>query len=322
MIWKTLAASLLAASTLGAAAAAQAAWPDKPIRVVVPFAPGSFTDIAARAVGNVLSKQIGQPVVVENHGGAGSTIGTEIVAHAKPDGYTFLLTDNSFAVSAALYSKLPYQPFKDLTQVSLVAEAPAVLVARSDLPTQTLKATLDNARAHPDQLTFGSGGTGSSAHLAMELLLLQAHVKARHIPYKGVAAAITDIVAKRIDIGIGSVGSTAQYIVNGRIKGLAVSGSKRHPMFPQVPTFAEAGFPDYQMMYRFGVMAPAKTPTAIIEHMQKEIALALKSPEIGKVFGTAGVEPKSSSPADYAKEVRDESNMWKDVIHRANVKLE
>ncbi|GAB2887574.1 tripartite tricarboxylate transporter substrate binding protein [Paralcaligenes ginsengisoli] len=321
MIWKLLSVALIASATC-AAASAQSGWPTKPIRIVVPFAPGSFTDTAARVVGSELSKQLKQPVVVENHGGAGSTIGTEIVAHAKPDGYTFLLTDNSFAVSAALYEKLPYKPFKDFAQVSLVAEAPAVLVARTNLPTKTLKATLDEARAHPDTLTFGSGGTGSSAHLAMELLLLQAHVKARHIPYKGVAASITDIVAQRIDIGIGSVGSTAQYIVNGRLMGLAVSGSKRHPMFPQVPTFAEAGFPDYQMMYRFGVMAPAKTPPAIIDRMQKEIAHALESPQVNKVFGAAGVQPTSSSSSNYAKQVRDESAMWKDVIHRANIKME
>lgn len=321
MIWKLLSVALIASATC-AAASAQSDWPNKPIRIVVPFAPGSFTDTAARVVGSELSKQLKQPVVVENHGGAGSTIGTEIVANAKPDGYTFLLTDNSFAVSAALYQKLPYKPFKDFAQVSLVAEAPAVLVARTNLPTKTLKATLDEARAHPDTLTFGSGGTGSSAHLAMELLLLQAHVKARHIPYKGVAASITDIVAQRIDIGIGSVGSTAQYIVNGRLMGLALSGSKRHPMFPQVPTFAEAGFPDYQMMYRFGVMAPAKTPPAIIDRMQKEIAHALETPQVNKVFSAAGVQPTSSSSSDYAKEVRDESAMWKDVIHRANIKME
>lgn len=321
MIWKLLSVALIASATC-AAASAQSDWPNKPIRIVVPFAPGSFTDTAARVVGSELSKQLKQPVVVENHGGAGSTIGTEIVANAKPDGYTFLLTDNSFAVSAALYEKLPYKPFKDFAQVSLVAEAPAVLVARTNLPTKTLKATLDEARAHPDTLTFGSGGTGSSAHLAMELLLLQAHVKARHIPYKGVAASITDIVAQRIDIGIGSVGSTAQYIVNGRLMGLALSGSKRHPMFPQVPTFAEAGFPDYQMMYRFGVMAPAKTPPAIIDRMQKEIAHALETPQVNKVFSAAGVQPTSSSSSDYAKEVRDESAMWKDVIHRANIKME
>ena len=321
MIWKLLSVALIASATC-AAASAQSDWPNKPIRIVVPFAPGSFTDTAARVVGSELSKQLKQPVVVENHGGAGSTIGTEIVANAKPDGYTFLLTDNSFAVSAALYQKLPYKPFKDFAQVSLVAEAPAVLVARTNLPTKTLKATLDEARAHPDTLTFGSGGTGSSAHLAMELLLLQAHVKARHIPYKGVAASITDIVAQRIDIGIGSVGSTAQYIVNGRLMGLALSGSKHHPMFPQVPTFAEAGFPDYQMMYRFGVMAPAKTPPAIIGRMQKEIARALETPQVNKVFSAAGVQPTSSSSSDYAKEVRDESAMWKDVIHRANIKME
>jgi len=318
---KWLPAALLAL-TFASTAHAQDDWPSRPIRIVVPFTAGSFTDTAARAVGNELSSQLGQPVVVENRGGAGSTIGTDVVAKAQPDGYTFLLTDNSFPVSAALYKSLPYQPFQDLVQVALVAEAPAVMVGRPNLPTKTLKATMDWAHANPGKLTFGSGGQGSSAHLAMEQLLLDADVQAVHIPFKGVAASMVEIVAQRVDVGIGSVGSTVQYIGDGRLMGLALSGDKRHPMFPQVPTFAEAGFPKYDMMYRFGVMAPAGTPPAIIDRMQKEVARALQSAKVKEVFNAAGVDPKASTPEEYARLVRDESEMWKSVIQKAGVKVD
>ncbi|GAA5232289.1 tripartite tricarboxylate transporter substrate binding protein [Verticiella sediminum] len=318
---KLLPAALLALG-LASAAQAQNAWPDKPIRIIVPFTAGSFTDTAARAVGNELSTQLGQPIVVENRGGAGSMLGTDVVAKAAPDGYTFLLTDNSFPVSAALYQKLPYRPFEDLMQVTLVAEAPAVMVGRPDLPTKTLKETLDRAKEQPDTLTFGSGGQGSSAHLAMEQLLLEAGVQAVHVPFKGVAAAMIEIAAGRVDVGIGSVGSTVQYIGDNRLLGLAISGEQRHPMFPEVPTFAEAGYPEYDMMYRFGIMAPAGTPAEIVDRLQKGVAQALQNPRVQETFRSAGVEPKASTPAEYAKLTRDESETWKGVIQRANVKVD
>jgi len=317
-----LVAFALTALTFAFSAHGQPAWPSKPIRIVVPFSPGSFTDTAARAVGAELSTQLGQPVVVENRGGAGSTIGTDVVAKADPDGYTFLLTDNSFAVSTALYKKLQYDPVKDIVQVSLVADAPAVLAGRADLPTKTLKETVEYARSHPEKLTFGSGGQGSSAHLAMEAFLLQTGVKMVHVPFKGVAASMVEIVAGRIDVGIGSVGSTVQYIRDKRLIGLALSGKERHPMFPEVPTFAEAGYPDYDMMYWFGVMAPAGVPQAIVDRMQQEIAKALKTDKVKEVFGGAGVRAQSSTPAEFAKRVRSETDMWKDVIKRANVHTE
>lgn len=296
-------------------------WPSKPIRIVVPFAPGSFTDTAARTVGAEISQQLGQPVVVENKGGAGSTLGTDIVAKAPPDGYTFLVTDNSFAVSAALYDKLPYDP-KNLTQVSLLADAPAVLVGRPNLPTKTLKETVEAARAQPGKLTFGSGGQGSSAHLAMEAFLLQNKIEMTHIPFKGIAAAMVDVAAGRVDIAIGSVGSTSGYIKDGRLLGLAVSGTKRQNIFPQVPTFAEAGYPSYNMMYWFGMMAPAGTPPLVIERMQKAITRAVTSAKVQEVFGGAGVRPIATTPAAFSKLVQSETTLWSEVIQRAKIKPE
>ncbi len=308
-------------TTSTSAHAQPAPWPNKPIRVVVPFAPGSFTDTAARTVGAELTALLGQTVVVENKGGAGSTLGTDIVAKAAPDGYTFLVTDNSFAVSAALYDKLPYQP-KEIMQVSLLADAPAVLVGRPDLATKTLKETVEFGRANPGKLTFGSGGQGSSAQLAMEAFLLQNKVEMVHVPFKGIAAAMVDVAAGRVDIAIGSVGSTSGYIKDNRLIGLAVSGDARQAIFPNVPTFAEAGYPEYKMMYWFGMMAPAGTPPAIIDRMQKEIAKAVTAAKVKEVFGGAGVRATSTTPAAFTELVQNETALWADVIKRAKIKAE
>jgi len=317
----SFALSAILSSIVPATHAQTESWPNKPIKIVVPFGAGSFTDTAARTIGAEISKELGQPVIVENKGGAGSTLGTDQVAKAAPDGYTFLLTDNSFAVSAALYNSLPYQPDKDIIQVSLVADAPAVLVGRPKLPANTLKEVVDLAKKEPGKLTFGSGGQGSSAHLAMESFLLQNKLSLNHIPFKGIAPALVDVAADRVDIAIGSVGTTGAYIKDGRLKGLAVSGNQRHPMFPDVPTFAQAGYPDYKMMYLFGVMAPAGTPKPIVEKMQAAITKAIATEKVQSVFSAAGVQAKATTPAQYAKLVQDEINQWRNVIKQANVKI-
>ena len=296
-------------------------WPSKPIRVVVPFAPGSFTDTAARTVGAELALQFGQPIVVENKGGAGSTLGTDIVAKAAPDGYTFLVTDNSFAVSAALYDKLPYQP-KDLVQVSLLADAPAVLVGRPNLPAKSLKDVVELARKEPGKITFGSGGQGSSAHLAMEAFLLQNKIQMTHIPFKGIAAAMVDVAAGRVDIAIGSVGSTSAYIKDGRLLGLAVSGTQRQTIFPDVPTFAQAGYPGYNMTYWFGMLAPAGISADIVNRMQAAIAKAVTSTKVKEVFGAAGVRPTATTSADFTQMVQSETKLWSEVIRNAKIKTE
>ncbi len=295
-------------------------WPQKVIKIIVPFAPGSFTDTAARVVGAEITKHTGQTVIVDNKGGAGSTLGTDAVAKSNPDGYTFLLTDNSYAVSAALYDKLPYQPNKDIVQVSLVAEAPAVLVGRLNLPQKNVREIVQSAQQNPNAFSFGSGGIGSSAHLAMEAFLSQNNLKMTHIPFKGIASAILDVVADRVDLAIGSVGSTAPFIKDGKLQGLAVSGNLRNPLLPQVPTFSQAGYPNYKMMYWFGVMAPAGTPAEIIKKMNHEISLAIQTPQVIEVFKSAGVNPSSNSPTEFSKLVKDESQMWLEIIKKSDIK--
>ena len=295
-------------------------WPNKVIKIAVPFAPGSFTDTAARVIGAEITKHTGQTVIIDNKGGAGSTLGTDAVAKSAPDGYTFLLTDNSFAVSTALYEKLPYQPLKDITPVSLVADAPAVLVGRLNLPQKNLKEIVQAARSNPNGFNYGSGGIGSSAHLAMEAFLVQNNLKMTHIPFKGIASAIVDVVADRVDLAIGSVGSTAPFIRDGKLMGVAISGNQRHPLFPQVPTFAQAGFPNYKMTYWFGVLAPTGTPNDIIEKMHQEIVHAIQTPQVIEVFKNAGVNPTSNSPAEFSKMIRDESAMWSEIIKKSDIK--
>ena len=317
---QTAAPASLANST-AASNSATPAWPTKPIRIVVPFGAGSFTDIAARTVGAELSTKLGQSIIVETKGGAGSTLGTDLVAKAAPDGYTFLVTDNSFAVSSALYEKLPYAP-KDLVQVSLLADAPAVLVGRPGLPAKTLKDMVELARSQPGKLTFGSGGQGSSAQLAMEAFLLQNKLELIHVPFKGIAPALMEVAADRVDIAISSVGTASAYLKDNRLLGLAVSSEKRHPNMPNVPTFTEAGFSNYKMMYWFGMMAPAGTPPAIIDRMQKEIVKAVATPKVVEVFAATGVRAIATSPATFTKMVQSETTLWSEVITRAKIKPE
>ena len=329
MIRKTLRTMVACAGTLlcHAALAQPSAlqtppWPVKPIRVVVPFAAGSFTDTAARTVGIELGTLLGQPVIVENKGGAGSTLGTDIVAKSAPDGYTFLVTDNSFAVAPALYEKLPYSASADLTAVSLLADSPAMLVARPDLPAGTLREVVDAIRKDPGAMTFGSGGQGSSAHLAMLAFLLQNNLEMNHIPFKGITAAIVDVSAGRVDLAIGSVGSTSAQLRDHRLKGLAVTGDARLAAFPDIPTFAEAGFRDYRMLYWFGMFAPAGTPAAIVDRMQQAIARAVATPRVREVFEAAGVRPTASTPQTFAKLVSNEQAQWADIISRAKVRAD
>ena len=304
------------------AARAQPVWPTRAVKVIVPFAAGSFTDVAARAIAAELTQQLGQPVIVENRGGAGGTLGADAVAKAAPDGHTLLLTDNSFVISPGLYAKLPYDPRKDLVPVSLVAEGPAIMIARSDLPATTLKGVVDLAKAKPKGLSFGSGGQGSSAHLATEMFLNMAGIEMLHVPFKGVAAAISEVVAKRLDITIGSIGSAGPQVQGGLVRGIAVTGKQRSAMLPEVPTFAESGYPDYNMVYWFGVLAPAATPPAVLSRLYEELVRATAKPRIQEIFSAQGVRALTNTPADYSRQIGEEMKMWQGVIAKAGVKIE
>jgi len=206
--------------------------------------------------------------------------------------------------------------------VSLLADAPAVLVARPGLPQKTLRDVIQEARKSPRKISFGSGGQGSSAHLAMEHLLSQNNVQMIHVPFKGIAAAMVEVIADRVDVAIGSVGSTSAHLKEGRLQGLAISGETRHPLLPNVPTFAEAGFGNYKMVYWFGLMAPGGTPAAVVERLQQEIARAVTAPKVREVFAAAGVRPTATTAAAFATLVREETAQWAELIKRSEIKPE
>lgn len=298
------------------------AWPARPLRIVVPFAPGAFTDVSARTLAIELTGQLGQPVIVDNRTGAGGTIGTEIAARATPDGYTLLLSDNSFTISPGLYAKLPYNPLKDFIHVSQIAESPSLMSGRVKLPAKTLKELVELARAKPGALTFGSGGQGSSAHLAMELFLNVAGVKMLHVPFKGIGPALAEAIADRIDVLISSLAAGAPHIQNERTRGYAVSGKERHPILPGVPTYAEAGYPKYDMSYWWGIAVPAGTPPAVVARLNQELARASGKPMLRDIYQKQGAVAVTSSPAEHTRRVNAEIQTWKNVIARAGVKLQ
>jgi tripartite-type tricarboxylate transporter receptor subunit TctC len=292
------------------------------VRVVVPFAPGALTDIAARAIGVELGEQLGHPFIVENKGGAGGTLGTADVAKSSPDGSSFVFTDNSYMISAGLYSKLPYDPVKDLVPVTLAVEAAAIIIARLDLPAKNPRELVALAKAKPRTLTYGSGGQGSSAHLATALFLTQAGVEMVHIPFKGVAAAIADVVGGRVDVTISTVGAALGQVKSGKVRALAVTGKERVPSLAEVPTFAESGYPDYDMLYRFGFLAPAGTPPAIVNRMRDEVVKAASKPRVRELLIPQGARPVASTPAEYGAIIEREMRTWKAVIESAGVKVE
>jgi tripartite-type tricarboxylate transporter receptor subunit TctC len=298
------------------------AWPAKPVRIVVPFAPGALTDVAARALALELSGELGQQFVVENRGGAAGTLGADLVAKSPPDGHNVLFTDNSFMISAGLYPKLPYDPLKDLAPVTLAVESPAILVSRLELPAKSVQEVVALAKAKPATLTFGSGGQGSSAHLATELLLMQAGIEMVHIPFKGVAAALAEVVGGRVDVTISSVGGALGHVKSSKVRPLAVTGKERLAALGEVPTFAESGYPDYDMVYRFGFLAAAGTPPAVVARFRDEVAKAGAKQRVRELLAPQGARMVASTPAEYAAVIEREIRTWKAVIQKANVKVE
>lgn len=310
---------------LGGAAAtafAQPNYPSKPVRIIVPVVPGSFTDLAARALGNELTGPFGQPVVVENRPGAGTTIGADLVAKSAPDGHTLLITENSFSISPALYPKLPYDTLKDFTPVSLVAEAPYILWCRTDLPVRNLKELVDMARAKPGQLTFGSGGQGTSSHLSAELFFEKANMSVIHVPFKGVGASMTEVMAGRVDFGGSSVASPIAHIRANKLRPLAVTGNQRSEMLPDVPTFAEAGFSGYDAPIWFGFLAPAGTPPAVVSKIHEELGQALAKPSIQELFKKQGARVMHVAAPEFGRRIAAEIQTWKGLVARRGIKVE
>ena len=260
--------------------------------------------------------------MVENRGGAGGTAGTTAVVRAPPDGYTLLLTDTSLSISPGLYPNLPYDPVRDLAQISRIADSPSILLVRPGLGPRTLAELVALAKQQPGGITFGSGGPGSSAHLAMELLLNLAGVQALHVPFRGVAAAIAEVIAGRVDMAIASLASGVAHVKGGTLIGLGVSGEKRSALLPEVPTFAEAGQPAYDMSYWWGIAAPAGTPRPVLERLHREVVRACEKPRLRDAFLQQAAVAITSTPEEMTRHLEREIGVWREVITRAKVSIQ
>ncbi len=300
-------------------------WPNaKPIRLVIPFPAGGATDIVARTVAQKLSATLGQQVVVDNKPGAGGTIGADIVAKAAPDGYTLLMaTSSTHSIGPALNPKMPYDAFKDFAPIAHVANAPSVLVVGNRFPAQTTQELIQLLKQNPGKYNFGSSGIGTYPHLSAEMFKWRAGgLFVVHIPYRGTGLVITDLMAGQITFLMDSIVSAQTHLQDGRVRALAVTGSKRSTSLPSVPTFAEVGVPGMAFSNWFGVFAPAGTPPELVARLNREINASLAAPEVIDRFVKTGAEAAGGTPEQFAKLYRDEFESWKQVIQRANVKAE
>ncbi|WP_029044877.1 tripartite tricarboxylate transporter substrate binding protein [Cupriavidus sp. amp6] len=313
----------LAASLSIAAPAAQAAYPDHPIRWIVPFPAGGAMDNIARTLGEDMSRTLGQSIVVENRPGAGGNIGTELVARAPADGYTLIIVANGMAVNPALYGKLSYDPVKDFAPVSLLAVVPNVLVAnKSRRQEATVKDVIAHARAAPGKYTYASAGNGTSIHLAAELFTSMAHVDMLHIPYKGSGPAMSDLLGGQVDYMFDSITSAKPQIESGKLTPIAVTTARRSSALPNVPTVAEAGLPGYELSPWFAAFVPAKTPQPVIDKLNGAMLEALRKPAVQKRLTQIGAEPIGSSPAVLRDHLAKETEKWGALIRQRGIRAD
>ena len=318
-----LAASLAAASLGLAALPARAEYPDKPLKLVIPFPPGGITDVIGRNLAHHAQQAMGQPMIVDNRPGGGGVIATDVVAKSAPDGATILLAAIGQAVvNPYLLKKLPYDPKADLTPVSLIAQGPNVLVVNAASPYKTLGDLLADAKKTPGALTFGSYGNGSSPHLAAALLTERTGATFTHIPYKGAAPAMNDLLGGQTSFMFDSLITSLPQLKAGKLRALAVTSAARNALIPNVPTFAEAGVSDFTMVAWYGIFAQGKTPPGIVDRLNKEIVDFAATPAARKQFADQGLELISDSPSEYAKFLASEDKKWSAVIKRANITID
>ncbi len=312
----------LAAATLSLGAAAQA-YPTKPITIVVPFSAGGTTDILARLVGQYLTTELGQPVVVDNKAGAGGNIGGALAAKAPADGYTlFMGTVGTHAINAALYKKMPFDHVKDFAPLSRVANVPNLLVAHPSQPFKTVPEMIAYAKANPGKINFGSPGNGASPHLSGELFKSMAKVELTHIPYKGSAPAVSDLLGNQIAIMFDNLPSVIPHVRSGKLRAIAISTAKRSPELPDVPTIAEAGVPGYEAVSWFGLFAPAATPKPVLDKLSTALSKVLANPEVQKKISAQGGETVNETPAQFAAFIRSETTKWGKVVKESGATVD
>lgn len=314
---------VLASLILAAALPALGQYPNKPVRIVVPFAPGGNVDITARLVAPGLQEALGQPVVVENKPGAGGTIGADLVAKSAADGYTLLMGSNStFSVAPSLYPKNPYHPVRDFAPVIMVASAPFVLVTGSGGTSKTAADLVARAKAEPKKLTMSSAGTGSSNHLVGELFQEISGARFTHVPYKGSGAAMADLMGGTVDLHFDQVTSAAGHIQSGKLRGLMVTSPQRLASLPDVPAAAEAGYPAFQATNVTGIIAPAGTPRDVVDKLNAAVQKVIAQPALREKFAGIGAVATGGSPEDFSAYIRDDFSRWTRVVKEANVKVE
>lgn len=310
---------------LGASAHAQTPYsnyPNKPIRLIVPFAPGGSNDIMARIIGQKIGESVGQTVIIDNRGGASGIIGTDLAAKAAPDGYTLLMMSLTLAVNPSLFKKLPYDTERDLLPVSLVASAPLILVVHPSLPVKSLKDFIAHAKANPGKFNFGSGGPGTTPHLAGEMLKSMAGLQMTHVPYKGGGPALADLVGGQLQLMLENIPSTLPHVKSGKLRVLALSGLKRSSLVPDVPTLDEAGLKGYEIVGWNGLFLPAGTTNAIVSRLHTETVKALAAADIKERLSGMGAEGVGNTPAEFNAFVKAEIKKWAQVVRDAGLRVE
>ncbi|GAP37480.1 tripartite tricarboxylate transporter substrate binding protein [Piscinibacter sakaiensis] len=313
---QALAAAGLAGSGAGAAAqaAADAGWPARPVRLIVPFAPGGSTDVIGRMLAQQLGEMWGQTVVVENRAGAGGNVGADVVAKSPGDGYTLLFASGSITINPQLYKKMPFDTRRDLVPITNVASGPMLVVVPDDSPARSVKDLIALAKAKPGSISFGSAGVGSQVHLAGENFANAAGIDILHVPYKGEAPAYTDLIAKQTQMMVGNFAAASALLGPGRLRALAVTGRERSPLLPDVPTVAESGLPGFENTGWFGLLAPAATPPAIIAKIHRDTVKAMAGSQIKGRLYVQGMTPVGNTPAEFAKAMDDEGERWATVV--------
>ena len=320
--WLIACVSALSCLNLSVAPAAAQQFPSRVVKLVVPQTPGGATDVFARKIGQALSEKWGQPVVVENRAGAGGVVGTDVVAKSAPDGYTLLVTyAGSQAINASLYPKLPFDTVRDFQTIATIAVTPFILIVHPKLPARDLAEFIALARSKPDALTYASSGNGSVNHLLGEMLKTETGIKMLHVPYRGVAPAITDVIGGQVDSAFSSVPSVLQMIQSGSVRALAVSSARRVSIAPDIPTIAEAALPGFDVNPWWGILAPAGIDMTIVRKINSDVESILRSREMIEFLATQGAEPLISSPEDFLKLLESDVIKWSKVVKSAGVTL-
>jgi len=308
------------APLLPRAAQSQSGWPNRPVRLIVPFAPGGGTDGVARIISARLSEMWGQQMVIENKGGAGSNIGIEQVARSDPDGYTVLIASLPLAINRYIYSSVGYDPVADFAPVTLICLYPNLMIVPNSSPVKTVAEFIDYAKQNKGKVTYASSGTGTSTHLAGELFKRMAGIEMTHVPYRGVAPALNDVIPGRIDVMFNTIGGTLQQARAGQVRGLAVTSAQRFVTAAEYPTVAESGLPGFNVSAWYSLFVPAKTPSAIVNKMNADAVAVLAEPAIKQKLEGLGVAVVGSTPAELGRHLKSESDLWEPVIKAAGIK--